>query len=320
MIRAYTIPELLAVEDPQWLVEGILPLNSLTALYGQPGHGKSFLALDLALAVASGEPWQGHPIPEVGYVVYVSAEGSGGLKKRVAAWLDAHAIGPQRREALAAHFLLSAIAITPDSEELVRVLEDSIHPYRAEVLLEDGIDPNEDNAPLFIIVDTLARCFVGDENQQEDMGNFIKGLDILRERYNATVLVLHHTKKEGYEERGSSSFRGACDTMLVAVKEGSTITLTCSKQKDFAEFEPLELALVVVPKWDSCVMGVQEDLGMVRRREILNIMTDSGPIALADLHRITGGSKMTLLRDLRDMEKQGKTLRNNDEWQTAYQS
>lgn len=259
MIRAYTVDELLQVEDPEWLVDGVIPLNALAALYGQPGDGKSFLALDLALCVASGLPWQGHTVPTKGYVVYVSAEGSGGLKKRVAAWLAHHGLTGTLVGAVAAHFLLSAISVTPDSQELVDILDKSIHPAMVESHLEVGLNPNEDIAPLFIIVDTLARCFEGDENQQEDMGNFIKGLDTLRERYNATILVLHHSgKMDRYEPRGSSSFKGACDVMMQVEKKDKELTLTCTKQKDYEAFAPMVFELEVVEAFDTCVIVPSE--------------------------------------------------------------
>lgn len=48
-----------------------------------------------------------------------------------------------------------------------------------------------------IILDTLARCFGGnDENDARDMGAFIRGCDELKRRTGATVLVVHHSGKD----------------------------------------------------------------------------------------------------------------------------
>ena len=163
---------------------------------------------------------------------------------------------------------MSAIQIHPDSDDLADMLALTIdHPeFRAE--WDELLEP--DDAPrLFIVVDTLARCFQGDENQQEDMGAFVRKLDELRETYSATILVVHHTGKMGVEERGSSSFRGACDTMMLAVKDGNDIVLSCTKQKDYEAFLDLPLELTIQPKWDSCVI---QSVAMKEETEHANLL------------------------------------------------
>jgi RecA-family ATPase len=70
----YTVAELLDLKPPSWLIADTVPEQGLIALYGAPGDGKSFIALDMALCVAAGIPWQGHDTQKA-YVVYVSAEG-----------------------------------------------------------------------------------------------------------------------------------------------------------------------------------------------------------------------------------------------------
>ena len=59
-----------------------------------------------------------------------------------------------------------------------------------------------------VVIDTLARCFGGnDENDARDMGAFIEGCDVIKQKTGATVLVVHHSgKDEGKGARGSSAF------------------------------------------------------------------------------------------------------------------
>src|SRR5437016_3780364 len=71
VIRLARLAELPA---PAWLIEHILPQNALGCVYGAPGAGKTFLALDWALAVATGRPWDAHAT-RPGAVLYVAAEG-----------------------------------------------------------------------------------------------------------------------------------------------------------------------------------------------------------------------------------------------------
>jgi RecA-family ATPase len=265
-MNIYTIDTLLELDPPTWLIADILPETGLIALYGQPGAGKSFVALDMALSVAAGIPWQGH-VTRMGHVVYVSAEGAAGLGKRVGAWLAVHDCSPADYDNILVHFRTSALQVYKDSNDLNEMLHDTIwHP---DTLRDDAmvIMPNEDPLPTFIIIDTLARCFEGNENQQEDMNRFIQGLDQLRED-NITVLVVHHTGKKGFEERGSNVFRGACDAMMTTYHTPTGLMLKCTKQKDAEEFKPIPLKLTVVEAWNSCVVEsqaseTQEDVPLV---------------------------------------------------------
>ena len=60
----------------------------------------------------------------------------------------------------------------------------------------------------------LSRCFIGgDEKQRLRYGNGDGACDDLRARTKALVALLHHTKKDGTVERGSSALRGAVDTI-----------------------------------------------------------------------------------------------------------
>ena len=87
--RLLTIEDLKSLPKPEWRVEGLLPESGLVELYGPPGVGKSFLALDWALSIAAGTPWQERKVRE-GDVIFVCAEGSSGLLKRVIAWCKQH--------------------------------------------------------------------------------------------------------------------------------------------------------------------------------------------------------------------------------------
>jgi hypothetical protein len=63
-----------------WLIKGLLPAQGLALLYGHPGSGKTFLALDFSGHVAMGWDWHGRKVKQ-GLVVYVAAEGQRGLMK-----------------------------------------------------------------------------------------------------------------------------------------------------------------------------------------------------------------------------------------------
>ena len=77
--------EILQFSPPEWRVKGVLPKTGLAALFGPSRAGKSFLALDLALAVTEGKEWFGKKTKSCP-TLYVYLEAFEGLSTRLKAW------------------------------------------------------------------------------------------------------------------------------------------------------------------------------------------------------------------------------------------
>lgn len=88
-LKILSVAELRALPAPEWLINEILPASSSAFLYGPSGVGKSFLALDLSLSIATGQPWYGRPV-KPGKVLYVATEGIWGFPRRLSAWERHH--------------------------------------------------------------------------------------------------------------------------------------------------------------------------------------------------------------------------------------
>jgi RecA-family ATPase len=131
-------------------------------------------------------------------------------------------------------------------------------------------------SPGLIIVDTLSRVAVGaDENSAKDMGQVIAGFDDLKRRLDATVLVIHHTRKDGASERGSSVVRGAADVMIACEKQEAlasqeAVSLTCAKMRDDEPFKTFSVRLEKVDLKNgksSLVLGNTFDIKAARRAQ-----------------------------------------------------
>lgn len=253
-LRVYTADGLDSIPDPEWLIEGILVKNTIATLYGPPGAGKSFLALDWTFTVGTGLPaWQGHATAQAP-VLYVAAEGVYGIKKRRRAWQ----VHNNKQVASEVSFVAGAVNLFERGEDFGELL--------ALVAKQ---------RPGLIVVDTLARSAVGaEENSAKDMGKFIEGMERLREMSGACVLVVHHSRKDGGGIRGSSALPGAFDT---EVELASTGRVKCIKQKDAPPFHQFTLALHEVPDTDSCVLVPQNEADApvaTHRADIFHAVSD----------------------------------------------
>lgn len=208
-----TADDLAKLPPLRWLVDKEIPRESFMVLYGPTGSGKSFVALDYALRIAQEQP-----------VVYVAAEGAHGYASRVLAWRKHHKLPAGQ---------LYFIAVAPNLLDMGQVAE--ISATVAEV------------QPVLVIIDTLARTMIGgDENTQRDMGLFVAACDRIRMATEGTVMVVHHTGRNGSHERGSTVLRGAADQVISIENDDSLIRLACEKSKDSAGFPQRGLRLVTV--------------------------------------------------------------------------
>jgi hypothetical protein len=73
--KPLSLKEMEDLPPPQWLIGGLAPADGLVVLYGEPGAGKSFVALDWGLSVATGAPWLGREVKQ-GEVVYIGRAGA----------------------------------------------------------------------------------------------------------------------------------------------------------------------------------------------------------------------------------------------------
>lgn len=238
----------LASTEAPWTVAGVL--GGLGLLWGEAGVGKSFVACSLAASVATGRPWLGHRVAE-GPVVYVAGEGGAlGVARRLDAAVTALRCCDPEDGPVPLWIVTPGVDLVAGPAELVALMGDV--------------------APQLVIVDTLARCFGGDENSTEDMSRFVRTLDLLRDVYGCSVLVVHHankTDKSGSGKvRGSSVLYGAVDVSLQLVAtDRAEARLVADKLRDRDVTAPVaELRFESTP-----VYGEHDDLGDVRTTRIV---------------------------------------------------
>jgi hypothetical protein len=227
-----------SLPPPRWLVPGVLTEGSLAAIYGAPESGKSFLAVDISMAIAGGIDWHGRQV-ERGGVLYIAAEGAPGLGKRFRAWKLGRCAQGRRFDL---HLMRDDLNLAAEKDGGARAFAQAV---------ADELGPLR-----LIVIDTLNQTAAGaDENSAKDMGRYIASMKLLRNATGATVAVVHHSGKDlSKGMRGSTALLGAMDTTVEVERatDGRSIKVTVKKQKDAERESPMRFNLEKVG--DSLVL------------------------------------------------------------------
>ena len=219
----------------KWLLKSWIPEESLVMVHGPSGGGKSFFVIDACAHIASSKKeWLGHKTKD-GCVVYLAGEGHHGMRGRLAAWKNHH-----RERTL--NMYISKEGLDLNTPEGYRRTFDALSQLP--------------EPPKCIVVDTLNRFLLGDENSAEDTKSMLDACNLLMRTFKCTVILVHHTGvAEGaqHRARGSSAWRGALDIeiSIIASVDGSPIEIIQRKNKDseLAENMYIRLEQVIIPGW-----------------------------------------------------------------------
>ena len=206
----------LAASGPQtqWLVEELWSEQAVGILGGEPKCCKSFLALDVAVSVASGAAClRQFPVRRSGPVLLFPAE-------------DSLAVVRQRLEGIA------AVAQVPFASLAVQVITAPslrLDTPKDQLRLADTV---REHRPVLLILDPLIRLHRVDENDATQIGALLSYLRELQRQFQLAVLLVHHSRKDsqssrpGQALRGSSELHGWGDSNLYLRRKGSQLTLS----------------------------------------------------------------------------------------------
>ena len=239
-----------------YLVKGLLQRGSYAEIYGAPGEGKTFVALDLAYAVAAGKPWMDKNV-HTGLALYLAYEGAGGLVNRAKALRQHYGDKDVSLYITGAAFNLRDLVGRAALGELIATLPEK---------------------PALIVFDTLAHALCGgDENSAQDVSAFNSAVQALIASTGAAVIIIHHSGKDKSKgARGSSALLAALDTEI----EIDNHAITPTKQRDVELGQPIGFKLAPL------VVGIDED-----GDEITSCVVVPGAPPAPERQRITGNNK-----------------------------
>jgi hypothetical protein len=253
---SFTPADEIEIRPPEWLIHRYFERHGITFLYGDTEAFKTFICLDIACAVATGEDWiPGCPV-EQGLVLYICGEGKNGIARRLAAW------SKQNSRQVPHNLLISDMSTDLGDTKAVAALTVAI----------DAIPVK----PSLIIVDTFARNYSGAENENVDIGKFYAMVEAnLVKPYDCSVIVTHHPGKDVSKgARGGASLKQNSDAMYMVKREDSGdqmfTVMKAEKMKDAERpkdvmFEAIKVQLDLVDSFggesSSLAMDFVNDAG-----------------------------------------------------------
>ncbi len=215
--------------EARWLVEGLWADEAVGIVGGEPKCCKSFLALDLAVAVASGTPCLRQvPVRKQGRVLLYAAE-------------DSPCVVRERLEGIchAAGVVLEELDVLVITEPAIRLDLDHETVRLAATV--------EKYKPVLLVLDPFVRLHRIDENASGEVAPLLSFLRSLQQRHHTAVALVHHARKGGSRRpgqglRGSSEFHAWGDSNLYLQRHGDQLKLT-TEHRAAAAAPPVNLRL-----------------------------------------------------------------------------
>ena len=216
--------------EKRWLVEHLWAERAVGIVGGQPKCCKSFLALDLAVSVASGRPClRRFAVREPGPVLLFAAEDAlHVVRERVDGICAAAAVD---FESLPLH-VITAPTVRLDLASDQRRLRHTVEQLR----------------PRLLVLDPFVRLHRIDENAAADVAPLLAYLRVLEREIETAVLLVHHARKganhvrAGQALRGSSELHAWGDSNLYLRRRGDALILAV-EHRAAAPIEPLAIEL-----------------------------------------------------------------------------
>jgi len=295
-----------ALEQSPWLVEQVWGLGAVGVIGGAPKSCKTWLALEIAVAVASGRPCLDRfDVTQPGRVlVYAAEDAPEHMRERI------ESLARARRtdfNTLDVRLILEP-SLRLDRTDDLRRLRETLARYR----------------PTLLVLDPYVRLQRVDENDATKVSSVLAALRELSRTFHLALTLVHHTRKNptdhaGLALRGSSDFYAWADSILYLRRRRGDLLLT-SEHRFAPPGPPLTLTLVteetptrlqLIREHDSCSENSLADRILVS--------LGARPRRQDELRRELRVRNQHLSNVLRELQSVGWIERTPDGWQLVRQ-
>jgi hypothetical protein len=199
LIVAIYLGDFLKLELPQreFIISPILAKSGLAMIYAYRGVGKTFVALEITMAVAYGDKFLNFEVPIPRRVLYIDGEMPASTIQ------DRLAVIEKRKQPNPA--MIEPLIITPD-------LQNEIMPNLSDIEGQEQVEPYVEQADLIVVDNISTLCGSGKENDAESWIPIQQWALSLRKR-GKSILFIHHAGKSG-AQRGTSKREDILDTVI----------------------------------------------------------------------------------------------------------
>jgi hypothetical protein len=301
-------------EEKRWLIEGLWAHQAVGIIGGEPKCCKSFLALDMAVAVASGTPCLGHyrTLERASVLLYAAEDALHIVRERLGG------ICERRRVALES---LELWVVTAPSIRLD--LEKDREALRATVA---------ELEPALLVLDPFVRLHRVDENISAEVAPLLAFLRELQRRHGCGVALVHHAKKGASAMRAGQALRGSSElhawgdsnlymrrgrnglTMSIehrAAPSGADIPVALTTKRGVA------LALAEHTPHERELTGIHPAPPSPSERVLGELRMTQGPIRARALREQCKMRAATLAKTLSLLEQAGHIVRSEGGWSVA---
>ncbi len=285
-------------EERRWLIESLWAAEAVGVVGGEPKTCKSFLALDMAVSVASGMACLGRfSVPTQGRVLLFAAE-------------DALHVVRERLEGVAGAVgvELSSLDIQVITEPVIRLDLSADRERLAATVAR--------LSPRLLVLDPFVRMHRVDENLSGDVAPLLAFLRGLQREHGLAVVVVHHAKKNGGRVRagqalrGSSEFHAWGDSNLYLARRGDSLELTV-EHRSAASIAPLHLELAggasdLALRPTAAPKASERSVPATAGERVLEALREaSDPLRVAELRTRCRMRTQTLIEVLRELLERG---------------
>jgi hypothetical protein len=290
---------LLSQPDPgptPFLVDRLIVEEAIAALVGSYKLGKTWLAIDTAISVASGRPLFGElEVAQGPAMVVLEESGERALHRRLGMLTRGRAIAAQELADL--HYAANRRVRLDDPAWQGRLLGAA-----------------ERVRPALIVLDPLVRLKgAADENSQAEMAPVLDFIRDLRDASGAAVLFTHHT---GHADRGR--MRGTADLegyweskLILSAEEGSPVATLAAEHREAESGGTLEYRRVGDDATDSMRLTVvTDDAEDSHLEELLSAVRFKPGRSTTDLSKAVGKRRSDTASRLKKLESAGTAYRS----------
>lgn len=306
MLPVCRVAELAVLEaHTRWLVEPLWGRTAVGFVGGTPKLGKTWLALDLALSVATATPCLGRfRVTEAGPVlVYLAEDHPTQVRERLA--------GLCRHRGLA-------------------LVDVPVHVITAPALRLD-LEPDRDRLaatvaairPRLLVLDPLVRLHHRNENDTAEVAELLGYLRDLQRAHDLAIVVVHHMRKHGAARagqalRGSSDLHAWTDSALYLTARHDRVVLT-AEHRAAAAPPPFEIQLIADPSGAHLVVldpvrpsepAATEAQPRLTMRILAHLGGTPRPVARFELRRALRINNQRLGEALAELERRGDVRRD----------